>query len=35
MFYFLPHYGPGVDSAFNKNEYQEYFLVVKAVGALG
>jgi hypothetical protein len=23
--------GPGVDSASNKNEYQEYFLVVKAV----
>ena len=25
------HYGPGVDS--NKNEYQEYFLGVKAAGA--
>ena len=23
---FRPHYGPGVDSALNKNEYQEYFL---------
>jgi len=23
---FLPHYGPGVDSASNRNEYQEYFL---------
>ena len=23
---FRPHYGPGVDSASNKNEYQEYFL---------
>ena len=22
----LPHYGPGVDSASNRNEYQEYFL---------
>jgi len=22
----LPHYGPGVDSACNRNEYQEYFL---------
>jgi len=22
----LAHYGPGVDSAFNRNEYQEYFL---------
>jgi len=26
------HYGPGVDSASNRNEYQEYFLGVKAVG---
>jgi uncharacterized membrane protein YhdT len=23
---FLPHYDPGVDSASNRNEYQEYFL---------
>jgi len=23
---FRPHYGPGVDSASNRNEYQEYFL---------
>jgi len=30
---FRPHYGPGVDSASNKNEYQEYFLGVKAAGA--
>ena len=30
---FRSHYGPGVDSASNKNEYQEYFLGVKAVGA--
>ena len=30
---FRSHYGPGVDSAFNRNEYQEHFLVVKAVGA--
>jgi hypothetical protein len=29
----LPHYGPGVDSASNKNEYQEYFLGVKTAGA--
>jgi len=29
------HYGPGVDSASNKNEYQEHFLGVKAAGALG
>ena len=27
------HYGPGVDSASNSNEYQEYFLEVKAAGA--
>jgi len=27
------HYGPGVDSAYNINEYQEYFLGVKAAGA--
>ena len=26
------HYGPGVDSASNRNEYQEYFLGVKASG---
>jgi len=31
--FFRPHYGPGVDSASNKNEYQEYFLEVKASGA--
>jgi hypothetical protein len=31
--FFLPHYGPGVDSASNRNEYQEYFLGVKAAGA--
>jgi len=30
---FRSHYGPGVDSASNRNEYQEYFLGVKAVGA--
>ena len=27
------HYGPGVDSAFNRNEHQEYFLGVKAADA--
>jgi len=32
---FRPHYGPGVDSASNRNEYQEYFLWVKAAGAYG
>ena len=30
---FRPHYGPGVDSMSNRNEYQEYFLGVKAAGA--
>ena len=30
---FRSHYGPGVDSASNRNEYQEYFLLVKAAGA--
>ena len=32
---FRSHYGPGVDSASNRNEYQEYFLGVKAAGAKG
>jgi hypothetical protein len=27
------HYGPRVDSASNRNEYQECFLVVKVAGA--
>jgi len=31
--FFRSHYGPGVDSASNINEYQEYFLRVKAAGA--
>jgi len=31
--FFRPHYGPGVDSLSNRNEYQEYFLEVKAPGA--
>jgi hypothetical protein len=26
---FQPHYGPGVESASNRNEYQESFWVVK------
>ena len=30
---FRSHYGPGVKSASNRNEYQEYFLGVKAAGA--
>jgi hypothetical protein len=28
-----PHYVPEVDSASNRNEYQEYFMGVKAAGA--
>ena len=28
---FRSHYGPGVDSASNRNEYQKHFLGVKAV----
>ena len=30
---FRPHYGPGVDSASNRNAYQEHFLGVNAAGA--
>ena len=30
---FRPHYGPGVDSASNRNEYQDNFLGVNAAGA--
>jgi len=30
---FRSHYGPGVDSTSNRNEYQEYFLGVMATGA--
>jgi len=30
---FRSHYGPGVDSASNRNEYQECFLGVNAAGA--
>jgi len=29
---FQSHYGPAVDSASNRNEYQEHFLGVKAAG---
>jgi hypothetical protein len=29
---FLSHYGPGVDSASNRNEYEVYFLEIKAAG---
>jgi len=30
---FRSHYGPGVDSTSNRNEYQKYLLGVKAAGA--
>jgi hypothetical protein len=30
---FRSHYGPGADSASNRNEYQGHFLGVKATGA--
>ena len=30
--YFRLHYGPGVDSASNRNEYQKYLLGVKTAG---
>jgi hypothetical protein len=30
---FRSHYGPGVDSTPNRNEYQVYFLEVRAAGA--
>ena len=30
---FRSHYIPGVDSASNRNEYQEHFLGLKAAGA--
>ena len=30
---FQSHYGPGVDSASNRNEYQENFLGLNAAGA--
>jgi len=31
--FFRSHYGSGVESASNINEYQQYFLGVKAAGA--
>jgi hypothetical protein len=34
-YYFCPHYGPGVDSASNRNEYQECFLGVKGGQCIG
>jgi len=30
---FRSHYGPGDDSASNRNEYQENFMAVNAAGA--
>jgi len=33
--FFWPLYGPGVDSASNRNEYQEYFLGVKGGRCVG
>ena len=30
---FRSHYGPGIDSASNRNEYPEYFLGVETAGA--
>jgi len=32
---FRPHYGPGVDSASNRNVYQEYLLGVKGGRCVG
>ena len=32
---FRPHYGPGVDSASNRTEYQEYFLGGKGCRCVG
>ena len=32
---FSLHYGPGLDSASNRNEYQEYFLGVNVADAEG
>ena len=33
--FFRPHYGPGVDSTSNRNEYQEYFLGGKGGRCVG
>ena len=32
---FWQQYGPGIDSSSNRNEYQEYFLRVKAADEYG
>jgi hypothetical protein len=34
-YFFWPHYCHGVDSAFNRNEYKEYFLVGKGGRCVG
>ena len=34
-YFFRPHYGPGVDSASKRNEYQEYFLVGEGGRSVG
>jgi hypothetical protein len=34
-YFFRPHYGPGVDSVSNRNEYQEYFLGGKGGRCIG
>ena len=33
IYSFWSHYGPGVDAASNRNEYQEFLLNVKVAGA--
>jgi hypothetical protein len=33
IYSFWPQFGLGVDSSSNRNEYQEYFLGIKAAGA--
>ena len=33
IYTFRSHYGPGVDSTSNRNEYREYFLGVNEAGA--
>ena len=35
IFSFPPHYGPGIISASNKNDYQVYFLGLRAADVLG
>jgi hypothetical protein len=34
-YFFRPHYGPGIDSASNRNEYQKYFLGSKGGQCVG